>query len=94
MITALLTNYLLPALAVIVALFSAWSVGKSSARAKAAEQRQADNEALAARLVNEQRAANEREVQTVKATNDVQKDNAGLSDSDADKRLRGEWQRD
>lgn len=84
--------------ALVVAIFAALSVGKAKGKAQAAEdsanERAADREAIAVRQVNEAREASNRQVEAVKGANDVQANNAGLSDDDVSKRLRDEWSRD
>lgn len=86
------------AAAIIGAVFAALIVGKAKGKAAAAEdsanERAADREAIAVRQVNEAREASNKQVEAVKGANDVQANNASLSDDDVSKRLRDDWSRD
>lgn len=91
-------GWILAALSFLAMLATVWltsrKVGKAEGQAEASEQRASDREAVAVRQVNEAREASNRQVEAVKGANDVQANNAGLSDDDVSKRLRDEWSRD
>lgn len=91
-------GWILAALSFLAMLATVWltsrKVGKAEGQAEASEQRANDREAVAVRQVNEAREASNRQVEAVKGANDVQANNAGLSDDDVSKRLRDEWSRD
>ena len=78
---------------ILAALFAAFSVGKAKANAKATEQRSADKEALGARIIEETKAASQREVKTVQGANDELSKVNAMSADDLANELRDNWTR-
>lgn len=94
MIAGLLSRFgawLVAALAIAAAFFTAYRSGASVGKANAV---QADNDAAATRDANEVRAAAATEVQTVKEANDVLTNINKLPDGSASGELRDKWSRD
>lgn len=73
---------------------SSRKVGKAEAEADASEEKAGDREAIAVRQVNEAREASKREVEAIEGANDVKENNSTISDSNVNKLLRDNWERD
>lgn len=95
---ALLLQYLAPILGIFAAIAAAFTVGHAHAtakeRTKAAQQREADNEAIAVKQVNDARAGAAQVIKTVETSTDVQKSITQLDPGAAATELRDKWSRD
>lgn len=95
---ALLSQYLSPFLAAIVALFSVWfaakTKGKADERVKAAEQRSADQEQMKVQELERMKAQTETEVKTVGAANEAVSEVNAMSDADVLNELRRDYSKD
>ncbi len=95
---SLLLQYLAPLLAAIGLIAAAFGIGHTRGKAKAdvaaAQQRTADNEAIAVRQVNEARAATTQQLQPVKEAANVQAATTRLNDGDAADELQSKYSRD
>lgn len=80
--------------AIFVAMRSSASVGKSEAKAEAAQADAKRTEQIAVQQIDAAREAAQTEVQTVKGANDVQANVNRLDAGDASSQLRDKWARD
>ena len=81
----------------VVALFAVWfsakKSGKAEANVAAAEQRTADNEALAVDTIQKAQAASKKEVDTVANANEAINEVNAMSDADVMRELRESYSR-
>jgi len=78
----------------LAAWISARKVGTAEAQAKASDDRALEREAIATRIVNEERASNTKQTEVIKGALNVKKENSVVDDDVISKRLREEWSRD
>ncbi len=82
----------------LLVLLTMWQagkkVGKAENNAERIGEKAKEHEAIAVRQVNEQRAASERQNETLKGVNDVKNNIDSLSDDDVANKLRDKFSRD
>lgn len=96
--TALISQYVLPFLAAIVAGFSLWfaakTKGEANEKVKAAEQRSKDQEEMKVQELERMKAQTETEVKTVGAANEAVTEVNSMSDADVLSELHRDYTKD